>query len=217
MGCRTANNFENTKAARELTRRPRSVVHTRSMREANCCTRRIPKNRSDLGDAIARVVAAQVLVVLGQAIITHARARVLLVAVPLVEAEPVVLAAHGQAVVPNILAAEERALVKLPQVHDDLPGKLWDRQISRLLLSDNLAVDEPRDAMWEPLEGVGVEVLADIKGRLVLLGTVHVDAELPDILAGDHIGGHCTAGVPEHLDVDLAPMLELGVAEYNFN
>mmetsp|Transcript_56038 Transcript_56038/g.146097 ORF Transcript_56038/g.146097 Transcript_56038/m.146097 type:complete len:265 (+) Transcript_56038:221-1015(+) len=194
-------------------RRDRAPWGTQSRRVANCCTRCIPEDCPDLRDAIARVVAAQVLVVLCEALVAHVRARVLRVAVPLVEAEPVVLAVHGQAVVPNLLAAEERALVELPQVHDDLPRELWDRHIAEPLLPDDLAVEEPSDAIRKPLEGVGVEVPSEVEGRLILLGAVHVQAELLDVLARDHVRGHPATGVPENLDVDLAPMLEFPIAE----
>ena len=85
-------------------------------------------------------------------------ARVGRLAVPLVEAEPVVLAGHGVAIVVNLPAAEVGFGAKDPQVHHDLGRLVRNRGVPAVVAPHWNAINVPGDAVRQPLEAVGVEL-----------------------------------------------------------
>ena len=78
--------------------------------------------------------------------------------VPLVEAEPVVLAGHRVAIIVNLPAPEVGLGAKDPQVHHDLGRLIRNRWVPAVVTPHWNAVNVPGDAVGQPLEAVGVKL-----------------------------------------------------------
>ena len=164
------------------------------------------------GLAVTGVVAIQILVIVREAGGGEAVAGVARLAVPLIEAEPVVLAGHGVAVVVDLLATEVGFRAEDPQVHHDLGGLVRNRRVP-VVAPHRLAIHVPGDAVGQPFESVGVE----LGPRIALdVGLLHRGNRWPPplcVVRAQHIGRHRVGRVASDLDVNLPPVVELGVAE----
>mmetsp|Transcript_24515 Transcript_24515/g.53343 ORF Transcript_24515/g.53343 Transcript_24515/m.53343 type:complete len:392 (-) Transcript_24515:527-1702(-) len=169
-------------------------------------------DRADVLDAVARVVAGEVHVVAGEAASRHLRARVGLLAVPLIKSEPLVLALHRVVVVVTLLATEAPVVLEDPQVHHDLGRLVRDRDSVAGLPADLSSIDVPSDAVGQPLEGVGVEVGTSIRS-VDVPGILDVGAPSVGVVSRKNVGRHGIRAVAGDLEIDLSPVLVLGVPE----
>ena len=180
---------------------------------AGCSACSLALPGAEHGLAVAGVVAIQVLVILRQAGRGEASAGVGGLTVPLVEAEPVVLAGHGVAVVGNLLASEVGRRAKDPQVHHDLGRLVRDRRVPTVVAPDRRAIHIPGDAIRQPLKAIGVEFSSCVALEIALLGRCNSWSPPFRVVSTENIGGHRAGGVACDLNVNLPPVMELGIAE----
>eukprot|EP00428_Durinskia_dybowskii_P074264 CAMPEP_0170397608 /NCGR_PEP_ID=MMETSP0117_2-20130122/22966_1 /TAXON_ID=400756 /ORGANISM="Durinskia baltica, Strain CSIRO CS-38" /LENGTH=254 /DNA_ID=CAMNT_0010654123 /DNA_START=171 /DNA_END=932 /DNA_ORIENTATION=- len=139
------------------------------------------------------------------------RGKGMVVSVPLVEAEPLVLVMHRVAVVLDLGAAEEGAVVEHPHVHHDLAGHIRNLHRPPRIFPDHLTIDVPRDLVGGPFEGIVMELVTVVERHGVVNALLDARAPLDRVVGRQHIRRHGPGVVPRDLEIDLAPMLVLRV------
>mmetsp|Transcript_3024 Transcript_3024/g.3434 ORF Transcript_3024/g.3434 Transcript_3024/m.3434 type:complete len:334 (-) Transcript_3024:174-1175(-) len=162
--------------------------------------------------SIARIVAVQVAVIISEAA-SRSDARICALAIPLVEPEPVIFAGHGVLIVGDLLPSKICLWPKDPQVHHDLGRFVRNGWLSSIVGSHHLSIDEPGHFVWKPFECKCVEVLACVAGEKGILGGSNFGAPPFRVVRTQNVGRHGVFMVTSHLNVNLSPVMKLGIAE----